>query len=75
MLDTNYPLHSVVLQVSTNTTYRVIAVNAKEATVIRCTRDNVLYPGALPSKVPMEKFSDWSAHDPSKPRERHPDDF
>ena len=75
MLNTDFPLHSVAVQAGTDTTYRVIAINASTATVVRCTRDNVIYPGALPRKVPMEQFREWSAVDGNGAREPQPDDF
>lgn len=75
MLNATFQLQSVAVQAGTDTTYRVIAMTQLDATVIRCTSDNVVYPGALPRKVPMEQFQNWSAYKPVVDAAKHPDEF
>lgn len=73
--DGSIPLHGVAIQAGTDTTYRVVALNGDGATVVRCTRDNVVYPGALPRKVTMDEFRAWLPYLPTNARAPHPDDF
>lgn len=75
MLNVNFPLHGVAVQAGTDTTYRVLKIDETRAMVVRCTRDNVVYPGALPRWVPIEQFKEWSAYDPSTQRPPDPDEF
>ena len=67
--------HAVVVEAGTDAIYRVIALGEEWATVVRCTRDNVVYPGGLPRKVPMAQWSAWALYLPASALPLTPDDF
>lgn len=67
--------HTVVVESGIDATYRVIALSDEWATLVRCTRDNVMYPGALLRRVPMEQFRAWLPYQPKTALPPSPYDF